>query len=52
MQNGSADVYVTENKGKKVLFPLLKDLTVKIDVDSREIVLDAKRFSEVSIDED
>lgn len=52
LQNGSADVYVTENKGKKVLFPLLKDLTVKIDVDSREIVLDAKRFSEVSVDED
>lgn len=53
LQNGSADVYVAKkDNGKKVLFPLIKDLTIKIDVDARAIILDAKRFSEVSVDED
>ena len=51
LQNGSADVYVAVEDGKKILFPFLKDLTIRIDVDAKEILLDKKRFSEVSVDE-
>jgi len=51
LQNGSADVYVAVKDGKKILFPFLKDLTIRIDVDAKEILLDKKRFSEVSVDE-
>ena len=51
LQNGSADVYVAVKDDKKILFPFLKDLTIRIDVDAKEILLDKKRFSEVSVDE-
>ena len=36
------------NRGHSLV---LKDLTIRIDVDAKEILLDKKRFSEVSVDE-
>ena len=44
-------MYVDVKDDKKILFPFLKDLTIRIDVDAKEILLDKKRFSEVSVDE-
>ena len=55
MQNGAADVFVCSDKnseGKEVLFPFLNDLVVNVNVDSKQIVLDSKRFSEVAVYED
>lgn len=48
LQYGSADVIVCG----KVSFPFVKDLVISIDVCAKIIVLNAKRFAEVSVYED
>jgi len=53
LQNGSADVYVVMTKDNKTLmFPALKDLILKVDIDNKVIELDKKRFLEVAVYED
>lgn len=48
-----ADVYTLKTAdGKRVVFPLLKDVLKEIDVDKRRVVLYEKRFSEVALYED
>lgn len=52
LQYGSADVFVCRNDGKEVSFPFLNDLVLKVNIDSKSILLDAKRLSEVAVYED
>ena len=52
LQNGAADVFVCDGKDGEVLFPFLKDLIVSVNVDSKQITLDGKRFGEVAVYED
>lgn len=48
-----ADVYTAVNeKGKTLMFPLLKDLLVSIDVLNKKITVNKKRFDEVTVYED
>lgn len=49
LQYGAADVYVVKGAMGEVSFPMLKDLIVSVNVQSKSIVLAEKRFKEVSI---
>lgn len=51
LQYGSADVIVCDGS-KPLSFPFLKDLVISVDVESKVIVLDEKRFGEVAVYED
>jgi len=48
----SAEIYVVKTQKGNVLFPFLKDLVVSFDKDSKLLILDSKRFAEVSLYED
>lgn len=52
LQYGAADVFVCDNKGRTVLFPYLKDVVLSVNVESKLITLNAKRFAEVAVYED
>lgn len=52
LQYGAADVFVCDNNGQTVSFPYLKDVVLSVNVDSKLITLNAKRFSEVAVYED
>lgn len=45
-----ADIYTLD--GGKIIFPLLKDLLVSIDVESKTVTVREKRFGEVAVYED
>lgn len=51
LQYGAADVFVC-NGAKSVSFPFLKDLVRQVNLQSKVISLDAKRFAEVALYED
>ncbi|MFZ5975904.1 MAG: ribosome maturation factor RimM [Bacillota bacterium] len=48
MQSGAADVYVVQKDGRELLFPALKRLLVKVDIENRRIVVDAGVLKEVA----
>lgn len=52
LQYGAADVFVCENNGKTVSFPFLKNLVLSVNIDSKLIIVDSKRFAEVAVYED
>jgi len=53
MQNPHAvDVYVAEKGENRVMFPFLKDIIVRIDLDSKVITLKADKFAEVAVEEE
>ncbi|MBO7187021.1 MAG: 16S rRNA processing protein RimM [Clostridia bacterium] len=43
---------VRKDNGKILRFPFLKDLLIKMDLENKQVLLDAKRFSEVCCYED
>ncbi len=53
LQYGAADVYVCQGEKCEISFPALKDLLLSVSIEDKKILLDAKRFEEVSVtDED
>lgn len=52
LQYGAADVFICEKDGKEISFPFLNDLIVSVNVNSKTIVVDAKRLDEVAVYED
>lgn len=53
LQNGlTAEVYYVKTPKGRVMFPFLKDLVVSFDPAAKLLVLDKKRFGEVSLYED
>ena len=52
LQYGAADVIVCVGNGKRLLFPWIKDLAAKIDVDNKIFVVDPVKFREVVCYED
>lgn len=49
LQYGAADVYVCNGENCEISFPALKDLLVSVSIEEKKIVLNAKRFAEVSV---
>lgn len=52
LQYGAADVFVCNGDKGEVSFPFLNDLVLTVNVDSKVITVDAKRFDEVAVYED
>lgn len=51
LQNGGADVYVVKGN-KQLMFPALKRLIIKTDIESKKIIVDSRVLSEVAVYED
>lgn len=50
MQNTGADVYTVRTpEGGEIMFPALRDLIRSVDTENKRMVLDGKRFPEVSV---
>lgn len=49
LQHGAADVYVLSSNGKTVMFPAVKDVLIKVDIVSKTIEVDEKRFEEIAV---
>ncbi len=48
MQAGAVDVYTVKKNGKILLFPALKRLLIKVDIENKLIVVDAEVLKEVA----
>ena len=48
----AAEIYVVKTQKGNVLFPFLKDLVIGFDKEQKVLVLNGKRFAEVSLYED
>ena len=52
LQYGAADVFVCRGGKGDVSFPFLNDLVLSVNVESKAIIVDAKRLGEVAVYED
>lgn len=52
LQYGSADVIVLSDKGKQHMFPWVKALQAKINLDAKLFEVDAQKLNEVLLNED
>lgn len=52
LQYGSSDVMVCEKQGKTIMFPWVKSLEAKVDVDAKLFIVNAERLAEVIVYED
>ena len=52
LQYGAADVFVCRGDNGEVSFPFLNDVVTSVNVESKSITVDAKRFGEVAVYED
>lgn len=52
LQYGAADVFVCSGAKGEVSFPFLNDLVLSVNVESKAIIVDAKRLGEVAVYED
>ena len=49
IRGAATDIYTVTKDGKDILFPAVKGVIEKIDVENKMIVINAKRFSEVAV---
>jgi len=52
LQYGAADVFICSNNDTEVSFPFLNDLVISVNVDSKTIVVNSRRFDEVAVYDD
>ena len=45
----STEVYTLEKEGKRILFPAVSGVIVRVDKERGQIVVDKKRFDEVAV---
>lgn len=45
----SSEVYTLEKNGKDILFPAIKGVVLKVDLENKKLVVDKKRFDEVAV---
>ena len=49
ISNLSSDIYTIEKAGKKILFPAVKGVVVKVDLDAKKLIVDKKIFDEIAV---
>ncbi len=49
IRQAATDIYTIDTGEKEVMFPLVKGLTVEVDVEGGKIVVDEKRYREVAV---
>lgn len=47
--NLSSDVYTLEKDGKNILFPAVKGVVVKVDLDAKKLIVDKAKFDEIAV---
>ena len=47
--NLATDVYTIEKAGKKVLFPAVKGVVKKVDIDGKKLIIDKAVFDEIAV---
>lgn len=52
LQYGSADVLICDGVSGEVAFPFLNDVVITVNIDSRSVIVEEKRFGEVAVYED
>ena len=45
----SSDIYTIEKAGKKILFPAVKGVVKKVDLDAKKMILDKQIFDELAV---
>ena len=45
----SSEVYTLEKDGKQILFPAVRGVVKKVDLENRRLIVDKKRFNEVAV---
>lgn len=50
ISNFSSDIYTIEKAGKKILFPAVKGVIKKVDLQAKKIIVDKKIFDEIAVD--
>lgn len=45
----SSEIYTIEKDGKEILFPAVKGVVLKVDLDEKKLIVDKKRFLEVAV---
>ncbi len=49
VQNLSSDIYTIEKDGKKVLFPAVRKIVKKVDLEAKKLIIDKKVFDEIAV---
>jgi 16S rRNA processing protein RimM len=49
IKNLASDVYTIEKDGKSILFPVVKNVIIDIDLINKKVVLDKKVFDEIAV---
>ena len=45
----SSDIYTIEKAGKSILFPAVKGVVKKVDLDAKKMIIDKKVFEEIAV---
>ncbi|MBQ8374466.1 MAG: 16S rRNA processing protein RimM [Clostridia bacterium] len=49
ISNLSSDIYTIEKDGKKILFPAVNGVIVKVDIAGGKLIVDRKKFDEIAV---
>ena len=50
IKNLSSDIYTIEKAGKSILFPAVKGVIKRVDLDNQKLIIDKKIFDEIAVD--
>ena len=50
IKNLSSDIYTIEKAGKSILFPAVKGVIKRVDLENKKLVVDKKIFDEIAVD--
>ena len=50
ISNFSSDIYTIEKAGKKILFPAVKGVIKRVDLEAQKLIVDKKIFDEIAVD--
>ena len=48
--NLSSDIYTIEKAGKKILFPAVKGVVKKVDIQNKKLIVDKSVFEQIAVD--
>ena len=49
ISNFSSDIYTIEKAGKKILFPAVKGVIKRVDLENKKLIVDKKIFDEIAV---
>ena len=49
ISNSSSDIYTIEKAGKRILFPAVKGVVVKVDLENKKLIVNKSIFDEIAV---